>query len=264
MRPRAGVGLRPPLAAADSGWTESTLREGWSSVGRTCLIRAYPIKGVISDTLASLLKAVTVPPGCSRRHLEANMSSDIVDNSRTSGRRRTERAGDLRELATRRTSCPRPASSPGSTRWRMWPRSSTSGSPRSTRWSAVVSFPPSSWAGVASGAWTASSSRRTSSGCTSRRPTGRASTRSSALLRKRDGDDRGEPDEPACPHRAPAPCFAQVVLGDLEVVAANGFDGAVAAGPVGEQHPDGLPPPGELPKRQPELVAARRRSGGRP
>jgi hypothetical protein len=27
---------------------------GWSSVGRRCLIRAYPIKGVISDTLAAI------------------------------------------------------------------------------------------------------------------------------------------------------------------------------------------------------------------
>jgi hypothetical protein len=46
------------VAAAGSAWTGSTLRGGWSSVGRRCLIRAYPIKGVISDTLASLLGAV--------------------------------------------------------------------------------------------------------------------------------------------------------------------------------------------------------------
>jgi hypothetical protein len=41
--------------AAGSGWTGSTLRGGWSSVGRRSLIRAYAIKGVISDTLASLV-----------------------------------------------------------------------------------------------------------------------------------------------------------------------------------------------------------------
>jgi hypothetical protein len=44
----------PPVAAGGSSWTGSTLRGGWSSVGRRCLIRAYPIKGVISDTLASI------------------------------------------------------------------------------------------------------------------------------------------------------------------------------------------------------------------
>jgi hypothetical protein len=43
--------------AAGSGWTGSTLRGGWSSVGRRSLIRAYAIKGVISDTLASLVVA---------------------------------------------------------------------------------------------------------------------------------------------------------------------------------------------------------------
>jgi hypothetical protein len=43
--------------AAGSGWTGSTLRGGWSSVGRRSLIRAYVIKGVISDTLASLVVA---------------------------------------------------------------------------------------------------------------------------------------------------------------------------------------------------------------
>jgi hypothetical protein len=46
------------VAAGGSGWTGSTLRGGWSSVGRRCLIRAYPIKGVISDTLACLLVAI--------------------------------------------------------------------------------------------------------------------------------------------------------------------------------------------------------------
>jgi hypothetical protein len=45
--------------AAGSGWTGSTLRGGWSSVGRRSLIRAYAIKGVISDTLASLVVAET-------------------------------------------------------------------------------------------------------------------------------------------------------------------------------------------------------------
>jgi hypothetical protein len=40
-----------------SGWTGSTLRGGWSSVGRRSLIRAYASKGVISDTLASLVVA---------------------------------------------------------------------------------------------------------------------------------------------------------------------------------------------------------------
>jgi hypothetical protein len=34
-----------------------TLRGGWSSVGRRSLIRAYAIKGEISDTLASLVVA---------------------------------------------------------------------------------------------------------------------------------------------------------------------------------------------------------------
>jgi hypothetical protein len=43
--------------AAGSGWTGSTLRGRWSSVGRRSLIRAYAIKGVISDTLASLVAA---------------------------------------------------------------------------------------------------------------------------------------------------------------------------------------------------------------
>jgi len=43
--------------AAGSGWTGSTLRGGWSSIGRRSLIRAYAIKGVISDTLASLVVA---------------------------------------------------------------------------------------------------------------------------------------------------------------------------------------------------------------
>jgi hypothetical protein len=55
MRPCAGGELEPPVAAASAGWTVSTLRWGWSSVGRRCLIRAYPIKRVISDTLASAL-----------------------------------------------------------------------------------------------------------------------------------------------------------------------------------------------------------------
>jgi hypothetical protein len=41
------------MAAGEQDWTGSTLRGGWSSVARRCLIRAYPIKGVISDTLAS-------------------------------------------------------------------------------------------------------------------------------------------------------------------------------------------------------------------
>ena len=41
--------------AGDASWTGSTLRGGWSSVGRRCLIRAYLSKRVISDTLASLL-----------------------------------------------------------------------------------------------------------------------------------------------------------------------------------------------------------------
>jgi hypothetical protein len=43
------------VAAGEAGWTGSTLRGGWSSVGRRCLIRPYLIKRVISDTLASLL-----------------------------------------------------------------------------------------------------------------------------------------------------------------------------------------------------------------
>jgi hypothetical protein len=47
------------VAAGGSGWTGSTLRGGWSSVGRRCLIRAYPIKGVISDTFTSLLAAAS-------------------------------------------------------------------------------------------------------------------------------------------------------------------------------------------------------------
>jgi hypothetical protein len=42
-------------AAGDASWTGSTLRGGWSSVGRRCLIHPYPIKRVISDTLAFLL-----------------------------------------------------------------------------------------------------------------------------------------------------------------------------------------------------------------
>jgi hypothetical protein len=41
--------------AGDASSTGSTLRGGWSSVGRRCLIRPYPIKRVISDTLASQL-----------------------------------------------------------------------------------------------------------------------------------------------------------------------------------------------------------------
>jgi hypothetical protein len=41
----AGGGLGPPVEAA--GEEESKLRGGWSSVARRCLIRAYPIKGVI-------------------------------------------------------------------------------------------------------------------------------------------------------------------------------------------------------------------------
>jgi hypothetical protein len=43
--------------AVGSGWTGSRLRGGWSSVCRRSLIRAYVIKGVISDTLASLVVA---------------------------------------------------------------------------------------------------------------------------------------------------------------------------------------------------------------
>jgi hypothetical protein len=55
MRPCAGGELEPLVAAVNAGWTESRLRGGWSGVGRRCLIRAYPIKRVISDTLASEL-----------------------------------------------------------------------------------------------------------------------------------------------------------------------------------------------------------------
>ena len=76
--------------------------------------------------------------------------------------------------------------------------------------------------------------RPTSSACTSRRPTGRASTRSSARRRKGDGDDRGEPDEAAGPDGQATSRLAEVVLGQLQVVAADRFDGAVAAGPVGQ------------------------------
>jgi hypothetical protein len=55
MRPCTGVELGPLVAAVHAGWTVSRLRGWWSSVGRRCLIRAYPIKRVISDTLASEL-----------------------------------------------------------------------------------------------------------------------------------------------------------------------------------------------------------------
>jgi hypothetical protein len=130
---------------------------------------------------------------------------------------------------------------------------------RFTRWCAAASSRPSSSAGVASGGWTASSSTRTSSACTSRRPTGRASTHSSAPRRKSDGHDRGEPQEPPCPHRRPAPCLAQVVLGHLQVVAANRFDRAIAAAPVDQLHPDGLAPPGKLAESERQLVPARGR-----
>lgn len=58
---------------------------------------------------------------------------------------------------------------------------------------------------------------------------------------------------------APRRRLAEVVLGDLQVVAANRFDRAVAAGPVGQLHPDGLASPGQLTKRERELVPA----GGR-
>ena len=92
----------------------------------------------------------------------------------------------------------------------------------------------SSSAGVASGGSTACGWRPTSSACTGRRPTGRASTRSSARRRKGDGDDRGEPDEAAGPDGQATSRLAEVVLGELQVVAADRFDGAVAAGPVGQ------------------------------
>jgi hypothetical protein len=52
-----------------------------------------------------------------------------------------------------------------------------------------------------------------------------------------------EPDEPACPHRHPAAGLAEVVLGDLQVVAADRFDGAIAPGRVDQLHPDRLAAP---------------------
>jgi excisionase family DNA binding protein len=82
-------------AAGEQDWTGSRLRGGWSSVARRCLIRAYPIKGVISDTLASCQRGITGSSAWSRKHLEANRSSDTVENSRTNGRVRPEPAGDL-------------------------------------------------------------------------------------------------------------------------------------------------------------------------
>jgi len=71
----------------------------------------------------------------------------------------------------------------------------------------------------------------------------------------------GEPHEPPCPHRRPAPCLAQVVLGHLQVVGANRFDHAIAAGPVDQLHPDELAPPGKLAKSERQLVPARGRPG---
>jgi excisionase family DNA binding protein len=81
-------------------------------VGRRCLIRAYLIKGVISDTLASLRKPVIGSPGCSWRYLEANRSPDIVDNSRTSGRTRPEPADDLEEQSGQEDHMPTPGVEP--------------------------------------------------------------------------------------------------------------------------------------------------------
>jgi hypothetical protein len=46
------------------------------------------------------------------------------------------------------------------------------------------------------------------------------------------------------------------VLGDLQVVAANGLDGAADAGGVGQLDAHRLPTPGQLAQRERELVAA--------
>jgi excisionase family DNA binding protein len=85
---------------------------GWSSVGRRCLIRAYPIKGVISDTLASCWDRVTGSSAWSRRQLEANRSSDILEKSKTSGRRRPEPAGDLETHHAQEALMPTPGVEP--------------------------------------------------------------------------------------------------------------------------------------------------------
>src|SRR6266511_1436524 len=176
--------------------------------------------------------------------LEANVASDIVDN------------GGVSPVSGQEVLCPLPASNRGSTRSRTWPRSSTCGWRRSMRWSAAASCLPSSWAGVECGGWTATSSRPTSSGCTRRRPSGPASTRSSARPRKRDRRDRGQAQEPACLHRASAACLAGVVLGDLQVVAADGFDGAVDPAAVDQLDPDRLAAACELAEGERQPVAA--------
>ena len=51
------------------------------------------------------------------------------------------------------------------------------------------------------------------------------------------------------------------MLGDLQVVAADRFDGAVAAAPAGKLDPDRLPAPGQLAEGEGELVAACGRVG---
>jgi hypothetical protein len=49
-----------------------------------------------------------------------------------------------------------------------------------------------------------------------------------------------------CSHGRPASCLPKVVLGDLEIVAANGFDRASDRGPVDQVHPDRFTSPGML------------------
>jgi hypothetical protein len=60
---------------------------------------------------------------------------------------------------------------------------------------------------------------------------------------------------------ATAARLAELVLGDLQVVAADRLDGAVAPGHVDQLHPDRLAPPGELAKNR---LVRRGDSGRRP
>jgi hypothetical protein len=76
-----------------------------------------------------------------------------------------------------------------------------------------------------------------------------------------------KPTKPARPHGRPASRLPGVVLGDLQVVAADRLDRAVHAGPIAQVDPDRVTAAGQLTQGQGQLVWADdrpgvRRSGG--
>jgi len=77
-------------------------------------------------------------------------------------------------------------------------------------------------------------------------------------VRRRKGDrrDRGQAEEPACLDGASAAGLAGVVLRDLEIVAADDFDGAVDPAAVEQLDPDRLAAACELAEGERQPVAA--------